>query len=115
MAMKRLLAALFLLASPALFLGAVPARAQDDAPKVHARLVAEQSSVAPGGTVTVALEENIADGWHTYWQNPGDAGSPTEIEWQLPPGWKGDGIQGPGPRRPAGAAVFESWLIGEGR
>ena len=25
-------------------------------------------------------------GWHTYWKNPGDAGSPTKIEWQLPAG-----------------------------
>jgi thiol:disulfide interchange protein DsbD len=89
--MKRLLALLFLLATPAL--------AQDDAPKVHARLVAEQASVAPGGTVTVALEEQIADGWHTYWKNPGDAGSPTEIEWQLPAGWKADAIQWPVPKR----------------
>src|ERR1700761_8543864 len=107
MAMKRLLAALFLLATPALFLGAVPARAQDDAPKVHARLVAEQSSVAPGDTVTVALEENIADGWHTYWQNPGDAGSPTEIEWQLPPGWKADAIQWPVPKRLPVASLMD--------
>ena len=38
-----------------------PAFAQgiDEAPKVHARLVAEDLSVPPGGTITVALEENI--------------------------------------------------------
>ena len=90
--MKRFLAALFFLATPAL--------AQDaNAPKVAARLVAEQASVAPGGTVTVALEEQIAEGWHTYWQNPGDAGSPTEIEWQLPPGGHADAIQWPVPKR----------------
>jgi thiol:disulfide interchange protein/DsbC/DsbD-like thiol-disulfide interchange protein len=90
--MKRLLLSLVLL------LAAVPAFAQDG-PKVHARLVAEDKAVAPGGTVTVALEEKIAEGWHTYWKNPGDAGAPTEIQWTLPPGWKADAIQWPRPKR----------------
>ena len=82
------------------FLLAAPALAQGDgAPKVHARLVAEQAAVAPGGGVTVALEERIAPGWHTYWRNPGDAGSPTRIDWTLPPGWKADAIQWPVPKR----------------
>ena len=90
--LKPFLAALILLATPAF--------AQDaDGPKVHARLVAEQTSVAPGGTVTIALEEVIAPEWHTYWKNPGDAGSPTEIKWTLPAGWTADAIQWPRPRR----------------
>ena len=73
--------------------------AQEAGPKVHARLVAEDKAVAPGGTVTVALEEKIAPGWHTYWKNPGDAGAPTEIQWTLPPGWKAGAIQWPRPKR----------------
>jgi thiol:disulfide interchange protein DsbD len=78
---------------------ATPAFAQDGGPKVHARLVAEDKAVAPGGTVTVALEEKIAPHWHTYWKNPGDAGAPTEIQWTLPPGWKAGPIQWPRPKR----------------
>jgi thiol:disulfide interchange protein DsbD len=89
--MKRLFFALLLLATPAF--------AQDDQPRVHARLVAEDSAVAPGGTITIALEEKIAPGWHTYWKNPGDAGAPTEIDWTLPPGWKAGAIQWPRPKR----------------
>jgi len=92
--MKSLLAALALLI-------AVPAYAQgiDEAPKVHARLVAEDLSVPPGGTITVALEENIRDGWHTYWINPGDAGAPSEIKWSLPQGWSAGAIEWPTPKR----------------
>lgn len=91
--MKRLLLSLLLLV-------AGPALAQPEpGPKVHARLVAEDKGVAPGGTVTVALEEKIAEGWHTYWKNPGDAGAPTEIEWSLPPAWKAGAIQWPRPKR----------------
>src|SRR3954469_23487088 len=90
--MKRLLLSLVLL------LATAPAFAQDG-PKVHARLVAEDVAVAPGGAITVALGEKIAEGWHTYWKNPGDAGAPTEIQWTLPPGWKADAIQWPRPKR----------------
>ncbi|HKX65166.1 MAG TPA: protein-disulfide reductase DsbD domain-containing protein [Rhizomicrobium sp.] len=72
--MKRILILL------ALLLASVPAFAQEGL-KVHARLVAEDKAVAPGGSITVALEEKIAPRWHTYWKNPGDAGAPTEIRW----------------------------------
>lgn len=64
-----------------------PAAAQiDHAPKVAVRLIADRLAVAPGGTLTMTLEEDIRPGWHTYWSNPGDAGAPTEIKWTLPPG-----------------------------
>jgi len=78
-----------------------PALAQgiDEAPKVHARLIAEDLSVPPGGTITVALEENIRDGWHTYWINPGDAGAASEIKWTLPKGWSAGAIAWPTPKR----------------
>jgi thiol:disulfide interchange protein DsbD len=108
--MKRLL---FLLA---LVLGVAPALAQGG-PKVHARLVAEDKTVAPGGTVTVALEEKIAPHWHTYWKNPGDAGAPTEIQWILPPGWKAGPIQWPRPKRLPVASLMDygyegtPWLL----
>ena len=79
---------------------AAPASAQlDRAPKVEARLVAEQSEIVPGKTVTVALVEDIRPGWHTYWVNPGEAGEPTEIHWTLPPGWAAGPIHWPYPKR----------------
>src|SRR5579883_1304184 len=91
----------FLLSLGLLGLLALPAMAQgiDDLPKVHARLVSENLSTSPGGSVTVALEEDIRPGWHTYWINPGDAGAPTEIKWDLPKGWSVDPIQWPTPKR----------------
>jgi thiol:disulfide interchange protein DsbD len=97
---------------------AAPASAQlDRAPKVQPRLVAEQSEIAPGKTVTVALVENIRPGWHTYWVNPGEAGEPTEIQWTLPAGWIAGPIHWPYPKRiPTGPLMDygyegEPWLI----
>ncbi len=79
---------------------AAPAAAQmDHAPKVQPRLVAEQTEIAPGKTVTVALVEDIRPGWHTYWVNPGEAGLPTEIRWTLPDGWSAGPIHWPYPKR----------------
>ena len=100
--MNRLLAPALTLAlgllAPALAFaqsGALP----DAQPKVQASLIPEHSAVAPGGTVTVALNEVIRKDWHTYWVNPGDSGAPTMIKWQLPQGWTADAIQWPYPKR----------------
>jgi thiol:disulfide interchange protein len=77
-----------------------PAMAQvDSGQKVQVRLIAESGEVAPGGAVTVALEEVIRPTWHTYWRNPGGAGLPTTIDWTLPTGWKAGAIQWPYPKR----------------
>jgi len=100
--MKRFLAPLvalgFGLVAPGMALaqsGALP----DAAPKVIASLIPERNAVAPGGTVTVALNEQIRENWHTYWVNPGDSGAPTTITWHLPPGWTAGDIQWPYPTR----------------
>ncbi|HEY2070743.1 MAG TPA: thioredoxin family protein [Rhizomicrobium sp.] len=91
--MRRLVLA-FLIA-----LFAMPAVAQvAGGDKVQARLIGEAGEVAPGGTLTVALEEVIRPTWHTYWVNPGEAGLPALIEWTLPPGWKTGPIEWPYPK-----------------
>ena len=41
---------------------------------VEAELVSERTALVPGQATTVALRLKMADGWHTYWQNPGDCG-----------------------------------------
>ncbi|MBV9570275.1 MAG: thioredoxin family protein [Alphaproteobacteria bacterium] len=90
----------FVLAIFGLLLCTAAAEAQvDSAPKVRARVIAETGEIAPGGTVAIALEQNIRRGWHTYWRNPGEAGLPTEIHWSLPPGWRAGAIEWPYPER----------------
>ena len=65
---------------------AVPAAAQ--LPRQNAiqpELIAEGPAV-PGGEVELAILMHTKPGWHGYWLNPGDAGLPMSIEWQLPEG-----------------------------
>jgi hypothetical protein len=45
----------------------------------------------------IAVEFTIAKGWHMYWLNPGDAGSPPEVKWALPMDWQIGKLQFPVP------------------
>jgi thiol:disulfide interchange protein DsbD len=84
-AMRALLAAL----AGVFLLTAAPASAQPvDTGHLKAELVAQDSAVAPGSTIYVALRQEIDEGWHTYWRNPGDSGEPTKLAWTLPAGWQ---------------------------
>lgn len=71
---------LLLLAFAAASASAAPVRTQH----VEAELVSEKTALVPGQTTTVALRLKMADGWHTYWQNPGDSGLPTTLTWKVP-------------------------------
>ena len=51
---------------------------------IEPQLVAE-GSAPPGGEVELAIEMRTRPGWHGYWLNPGDAGLPMAVQWQLPP------------------------------
>ncbi len=64
---------------------------------VKAELLADSAAIVPGKSFTVGLHLHMVPGWHTYWKFPGDAGIPTEIKWNLPPGWKVGEIQWPIP------------------
>ncbi len=64
---------------------------------VTAELHATRTVIAPGETFTVVLRQQIREGWHTYWLNPGDAGEETKIAWTLPPGFEAGPIRWPVP------------------
>ena len=89
----------------AAFAGAVAA-APVRTPHVEAELVSERTAFVPGQATTVALRLKMADGWHTYWRNPGDSGLPTTLAWKLPAGVTAGDIQWPAPHAlPAGPLV----------
>ena len=64
---------------------------------VKAELLADTSAIVPGKPFTAGVLLRMVPLWHTYWKFPGDAGIPTEIKWNLPPGWKAGEIQWPTP------------------
>jgi thiol:disulfide interchange protein/DsbC/DsbD-like thiol-disulfide interchange protein len=90
----------------AMLTGFASAQIGEKRPLVRAELVAEQMAARRGETLTVALRQIITPGWHTYWQNPGDSGEPTAIDWTLPAGIAASPIQWPLPEAiPVGPLV----------
>ena len=69
------------------------------APHVQEALIAEVVSAAPGDAFDVLLRQEIDQGWHTYWVNPGDSGAPLEITWHLPEGASASEFRWPYPVR----------------
>ncbi len=55
--------------------------------------------VQAGHTFWLGLKIEHAPHWHTYWQNPGDSGLPTRVQWQLPQGLQAGEIVWPLPRK----------------
>jgi thiol:disulfide interchange protein len=66
---------------------------------VDAELLAETTHAVPGAILWTALRLDHMERWHTYWVNPGDAGKPTEISWNLPAGVSAGAIVWPTPER----------------
>src|SRR5437764_5369769 len=73
-----------------------PALAQ--ARGIEPELVAEGPG-PPGGEIDVAIHMRTNPGWHGYWLNPGDAGLPMDVKWQLPPGFTAGPLRYPVPSR----------------
>lgn len=83
----------------------VPAGALESKAAVSARatvtLVSDTDAVTTGQNFRVGLFLRLAQGWHTYWKNPGDAGVPADLALTLPPGSTTGPIDWPVPRRVA--------------
>lgn len=62
-------------------------------------LIAENTQINPNERFAIALHVSIAPSWHAYWKNPGDAGVPPQITWQLPPGFTVEELEWPIPKR----------------
>jgi len=93
----RLLRQLSIATCALLLVHAVAAQSYQGKVLVKASLVADTSAIVAGRPFNVGLLLRMAPDWHTYWKFSGDAGLPTEIKWNLPPGWKVGEIQWPIP------------------
>ena len=65
---------------------------------IEPELLAEGPAPA-GGEVDIAIHMRTNPGWHGYWLNPGDAGLPMDVKWQLPPGYSFSPLRYPVPSR----------------
>src|SRR5437762_4954849 len=69
------------------------------APHVRVELITEDRSIHAGGDFALGLLFHLEKGWHVYWRNPGDSGSPPQVAWMLPAGFRAGAMEWPYPRR----------------
>lgn len=84
-------------------------------PRATVSLVSDHAAVSPGQTLRIGLRQRLAPHWHTYWKNPGDAGSPPNVEFDLPQGASVGEITWPGPDRfligPVASYGYENEIV----
>lgn len=67
---------------------------------VRTRLLAGRPSSQDLGRVTAGVEIDMADGWKTYWRNPGDAGGvPPSFDWSRSENIAKVTVEYPAPKR----------------
>lgn len=64
-----------------------------------AELIVGSADYEAGKPIHVGIRIIVDEGWHTYWINPGEAGSKPAISWTLPAGWKASDLSFPAPKR----------------
>ncbi len=68
--------------------------------QVRAQLLAHApQGIQAGQTFWLGLQIEHQPHWHTYWQNPGDSGLPTRLQWKLPAGLQAGEIAWPLPKK----------------
>lgn len=90
--------------------GARPTPRMDEL--VRPRLIAERTALVRGQDATLGVTFDILNGWHLYWQNPGDSGGPIQIELQLPPGVTAGPVQWPTPHRSTHSGMVDFTYVG---
>ena len=62
-------------------------------------LITESDLISSDETILVGLKFKLNPGWHTYWENQGDAGAGDSVVWELPPNFTATEILWPGPKK----------------
>jgi suppressor for copper-sensitivity B len=68
--------------------------------RMTARLITAENAITPNaGTVSAALQIELADGWKTYWKAPGAVGYPPDLDWSASSNVSGSELLFPAPTR----------------
>ncbi len=55
--------------------------------KVSADIITAADELQPQQNMELLVKLKMQDGWHIYWNNPGDAGLATTVSWDIPEGY----------------------------
>jgi DsbC/DsbD-like thiol-disulfide interchange protein len=82
-------------------------------PHLKVELISERPTSSPGRPLWVGVLFRLDQGWHIYWQNPGDSGEPPKVQWDLPAGFAAGPIRWPQPIRLGGGSVIDYGYEGQ--
>ena len=68
-------------------------------------LVLPSNGVTPSSITWMGWWIEREEGWHTYWEHPGNVGLTPKLDWELPDGFKVESLQFPFPKRVKMAGV----------
>ncbi len=63
-----------------------------------AEWITASTAYEPGKPLQTGIRLVVDEGWHTYWTNPGEAGSKFKVVWTLPEGWTASEVSYPVPK-----------------
>ena len=91
----------------------VSAQDFDFGPQTKVTLLVDPAVAKAGSTIEVGIRMEMAEGWHTYWQNAGENGTSTTIKWTLPEGLTAGEIRWPVPEKVEWLEMFTYAYHGE--
>ncbi|WP_079979826.1 protein-disulfide reductase DsbD [Neochlamydia sp. S13] len=80
-------------------LGLIEPLVNDSSLPIKAYVHSETLNFKAAEPFWIKVSLTIAPSWNIYWKNPGDAGMPVSVTWELPPGFKAGELQWPYPQR----------------
>jgi DsbC/DsbD-like thiol-disulfide interchange protein len=83
-------------------------------PETHAKveLIADGTGTL-GQRLWAGVLFRLDVGWHVYWENAGDSGTPPKVAWQLPAGYRAGAIRWPAPVRLGHGSIVDYGYEGE--
>jgi DsbC/DsbD-like thiol-disulfide interchange protein len=87
-----------------------PTRETDGNRLVKVALHADRGAVQAGKSFQLCVELRIEPGWHVYWENAGDAGHPTTVDFTGPDGFEFGPVRFPAPMRHASEGDIVSYI-----
>ncbi|HIL25657.1 MAG TPA: hypothetical protein EYG19_09715 [Verrucomicrobia bacterium] len=106
--MRRLISIFWVLSA-----GILSAQDFDFGAKTKVTLLVNPAVAKAGSTIEVGMRLKMPAGWHTYWRNAGENGTPTTIKWTLPKGIIAGEIRWPVPEKVEWLEMFTYAYHGE--
>ncbi len=100
----------FIVACLLVFCGCASAQDSKKTGAAKVTLLANTAAVEAGKPFTVGVRFELDPTWYIYWQNAGDIGVPTSVEWELPAGFKAGPLRWPLPAVHEAAGDFLNYV-----